>query len=145
MHKLSNEEFISTYSKVPRLCVEVVIIDKQKGLFLTKRNIEPSKGLWHSPGGTVYYDETLREAVVRIAKKELGVDVEVVKELGVMEIRFDNHFYHDVTIAYEVTVVCGSVALNDEAKEEGYFIVMPEDMIPEQKEFYKKTLNLGQK
>ena len=73
---LTDEEFKYIYSRVPRLCVDVVI-KTQEGVLLTQRNIAPYKDLWHIPGGTVYYRETIEAAVKRIAKEELGVDVVV--------------------------------------------------------------------
>lgn len=73
-YPLTKEEFDSIYSKVPRLTVELVIKDGDK-ILLTKRSIEPCRGLWHLPGGTVYFGESLLDAVKRIAKKELSIDV----------------------------------------------------------------------
>ncbi len=55
---LSDEEFYSIYSKVPRLALDVVI-RSDEGILLSLRAIEPHKGLWHLPGGTVYRGETI--------------------------------------------------------------------------------------
>jgi myo-inositol-1(or 4)-monophosphatase len=43
-HPLTQQEFDSIYSKVPRLTVEVIVKDSKRGVFLTKRAIEPCKG-----------------------------------------------------------------------------------------------------
>ena len=69
---LTDREFQYIYSKVPRLCVDVMV-KSHKGVILTLRDIEPYKNFWHIPGGTVHYRETIIGAVERIAKKELGI------------------------------------------------------------------------
>ena len=71
---LTFEEFKTIYSKVPRLTVEV-IVKTDKGILFTKRLIPPYVGSWHFPGGTVYYKETITDAIERVAQDELGVKV----------------------------------------------------------------------
>jgi len=61
-HPLSQKEFDDIYSKVPRLTVEVIVKNRAGGILLTKRAIEPCKGQWHLPGGTVRFGESLLEA-----------------------------------------------------------------------------------
>ena len=68
---LTQEEFNEIYDKVPRLCVEPLIVSND-GILLTRRAINPGKGLWHFPGGTVLKGETLQEAVVRLVKRNWG-------------------------------------------------------------------------
>ena len=64
-HPLTPDEFRDIYSKVPRLTVEVVL-RSPAGVLLTLRDIEPCRGLWHLPGGTVRYGEKLLDAVRRV-------------------------------------------------------------------------------
>jgi len=68
VRKLPLKEFKTIYSKVPRLCVDLVIRNKQ-GTLLTKRDIPPDLGWWHFPGGTVLIGETLENTVQRVAKE----------------------------------------------------------------------------
>ena len=49
-NRLPQEKYDEIYSKVPRICVEVVIRN-EKGILLTKRAIPSSEGKWHFPGG----------------------------------------------------------------------------------------------
>jgi len=41
--RLTNEEFMLIYSKVPRICVDLMI-ETKKGILFTKRTIGPYKG-----------------------------------------------------------------------------------------------------
>lgn len=139
-YRLSKEEFNSIYSRVPRLCVEVIYYMPQKGVLLTRRAIEPAKGMWHTPGGTVYYKETMEDAVRRIAERELGMNVIVDQFLGIIE--FNKDETHVVSVAMLVKSANEIINLNEEASEYAFFRALPENMIPAQKEFLLKHLNL---
>jgi ADP-ribose pyrophosphatase YjhB (NUDIX family) len=80
---LSLEEFNYIYSKVPRTVIEL-ICKGPDGVLLTKRAINPAKGMWHLPGGTILMGETIEQAAKRIALEELGVDIKIVKNLGIL-------------------------------------------------------------
>lgn len=81
---LSEEDFAAVYARVPRLTVEVVVTSPE-GVLLTLRQEGPCQGLWHVPGGTVRYGERLVEAVARVARDELGLEVTVGRLLGYIE------------------------------------------------------------
>lgn len=140
-HPLSQKEFREIYKKVPRLTVEI-IIKNSKGIYLTERSIEPCKGLWHLPGGTVRFGEPLVEAVKRIAKRELGVEVIKTKLLGYIE--YPSHYLNDldspVGIAFEVTGYEGTMQPNNEASNSGWFADLPEAMHDEQRDFLTQSL-----
>ncbi len=140
-HPLSQKEFWEIYKKVPRLTVEI-IIKTNEGVFLTMRNIEPCKGLWHLPGGTVRFGERLTEAVARIAERELNIEVRDTKLLGYIE--YPSHFTKGldspVGIAFEITSYKGQLKPNSEAKDHGWFNKLPSPMHQEQKDFLKPYL-----
>lgn len=72
---------------VPIVSVDLVIKYKD-GVLLGLRENKPAKGEWFVPGGTVFKNERLTEAVHRVAETEVGCDVEIQEQLGVFE-----HFY----------------------------------------------------
>ena len=84
LQPLSSAEFQEIYSRVPRLCVEV-IVQTDRGIVLVQRQEESWKGQWHIPGGTVLYKETLAAAVQRLAEEELGIAVRTDKLVGYIE------------------------------------------------------------
>mgnify|MGYP001614488539 CR=1 FL=1 len=134
---LSSEEFRSIYSKVPRLCVDL-IIKMQGGVILTLRNLPDYYNMWHLPGGTVRYKETIEHAVSRIAQEELNLSVKIVRTLGYME--FSNEekergFGWAVSIAVLCTSDLGEFTVGKGASEARVFIELPNAMIPEQKAF----------
>ena len=82
---LPKAQFDSIFSRVPRLCVEVVIVAPERGVLLLRRDIPPNVGAWHIPGGTVLFGEPLVQTVKRVARDELGLEVAVGELLGYIE------------------------------------------------------------
>jgi ADP-ribose pyrophosphatase YjhB (NUDIX family) len=136
-HPLSQAEFDKIYSRVPRLTVEVIFRNYQNETFLTKRSIPPCEGEWHLPGGTVRFGEPLQQAVKRVAKRELGVEVVRSKNVGVIEYpsHYENGLDSPVGIVFEVGDFMGKLVVNEEASESGWFSVMPRPMHADQDVF----------
>ncbi|HSW37090.1 MAG TPA: NUDIX domain-containing protein [Candidatus Saccharimonadales bacterium] len=141
LHPLSEKEFWAIYKKVPRLTVDIVL-KSDKGLYLTKRDIEPCKGLWHLPGGTVRFAEPLIKAVQRIAKRELGIEVKKTRLLGYIE--YPSHYLQGldspVGIAFYVDSYNGKVTPNDEASDGEWFKDFPKEIHDEERDFLKANL-----
>lgn len=134
------EEFRKIYSSVPRLCVEV-IIKTDDGYLLTKRAMPPCVGQWHLPGGTVLYKETIEQALKRIAKAELGVDVTPKEFLGYMEfLKTEDHqgFDHPISLGFLCEPTNTDFALDSQASEYDFFQKLPENTLREQKDFLDK-------
>ena len=133
---LPEAEFRDIYRRVPRLTVEVVIADS-RGLLLTRRDIEPCRGLWHLPGGTVLFGERLAGAVVRVARRELGVEVSDSIQLGCIEYpsHFEHGLDHPVGIAFRVTGYSGDLRISSEASAHGWFRRLPAAMHEDQIQF----------
>jgi 8-oxo-dGTP pyrophosphatase MutT (NUDIX family) len=92
---LPKAEFDSIFSRVPRLCVEVVIAAPERGVLLTRRDIPPNAGAWHIAGGTVLFGEPLVQSVKRVARDELGLEVAVGELLGYIE--YPSHYNNGLT------------------------------------------------
>ncbi len=146
MHKtqffLPPEEFNAIYAKVPRLTVEV-IVRTPEGIVLTKRSMEPSKGKWHIPGGTVRFGEPLDDAVRRIAEHELGIQVKVGNILGYIEypqMMADGYNGWPVGVAFEATIMTGELRGSDQGEEVGCFRSVPDNTISEQEMFLNSEI-----
>lgn len=136
--KLPKKEFDRIYSIVPRLTVEVIVKTK-KGIILTKRAIEPAKGKWHIPGGTVFKGETLEQAVKRVAKEELGIKVSIIKLLGIIEYKIKNYAGQPIGIAFLVrTNSIARLKVDAQAEEARICKTLPKNTEPHQKKFLLK-------
>jgi ADP-ribose pyrophosphatase YjhB (NUDIX family) len=133
----TREEFDQIYSRVPRLNVEVVV-ETPSGIVMTKRNIEPNKGQWHLPGGTLRFGESLREAASRVARQELGVEVEVGDILGYIEYpRLNAEGYRGwpIGVAFLAQITAGDLRAVEQADEVACFRALPGNVFADQVTF----------
>jgi len=139
---LPQHEFEQIFSRVPRLTVEVVIADPQRGVLLTLRESGPCAGLWHIPGGTVRFGEPAVEAVARVARDELGITVTAGELLGYIEYpsHYENGLDHPIGLAFQAltdTTAIDPPALNSPAR---WFTELPAQIHDEQREFLSARL-----
>jgi len=134
---LKEEEYKYIYSKVPRLTVEIIVRDENGALYLTERSVQPCKGQWHLPGGTVLFGEALLSAVRRVATRELSIDVRKATNRGYIE--YPSHYLHGldspIGLVFDVTDYSGNPAVNAEASDGGWFSKLPHDMHADQDTF----------
>lgn len=86
--------------ETPKLMVDVVVPDDRGRVLLVRRGSEPYKGRWALPGGFVDIGETTEAAAVREAREETGLDVEVVRLVGVYSDPDRDPRGHNVSCAY---------------------------------------------
>ncbi len=139
---LPKPEYDAIFSRVPRLCVEVVIVTGARGVLLALRDIPPNLGAWHIPGGTVLFGEPLTEAVKRVARDELGLDVVPGELLGYIEYpsHYENGLDSPVGLAFRCAVVNGGAADTPPGCE--WFARLPEGLYAEQRDFLGRRLGL---
>lgn len=141
-HPLSKEEFDHIFSKVPRLTVEV-LVKTPEGVVMTKIPQGVLKGQWNMPGGTVRFGEPLIEAVKRVAKSELGVDVKVGNKLGYIEypeLLEAGYKGWPVGMVFETTILDGELTVSDEGQEVRCFKAVPPNTIESQAVFLRSYL-----
>lgn len=137
--KLPKKEFDKIYSKVPRLTVEVIIKTKD-GILLSKRSIEPFKGMWHMTGGTVRFSEKLESTALRVAYEETGLRVKFIKNLGILDYGFlVKGNMHVVAVCFLVKPVAGKLKGSYQGEELKYFKKLPQNTIKEQVKFLREN------
>jgi ADP-ribose pyrophosphatase YjhB (NUDIX family) len=126
------------------LCVEVVIAVPERGVLLTLRDIPPNVGAWHIPGGTVLFAEPVTEAVKRVARHELGLNVDVGELLGYIE--YPSHYRNGldcpVGLAFRADPVGEAPSAEQPPEGCGWFSRLPAGLYEEQKEFLSSRLGL---
>lgn len=136
-YPLTYEEFTSIYSRVPRLTVEVYI-HTPNGILLTLRNLASWNNIWHLPGGTVYYGETVENAVIRIAEEEIGIKVKPTKLVGYLHYpseRKERGFGWSIGLVFSCDMVTQNITLGNQASQYQFFPTLPDNMVLEQKHF----------
>lgn len=141
--RLLLEEYKFIYSKVPRLCVDLIIQTKE-GVVLTKRDIKPYKGMWHLPGGTVLFRESIKSASTRIAKEEVGIKIKVKKVLGVLEFPREPNGFHAVSLGLLAIIASGKLRGSFQAEKVQIFRQIPKNTISGHKKFLLLNLKNSQ-
>ena len=144
MYPLTPEEFKDIYSRVPRLCVDL-IIQSDKGVLLMKRTLASWHGQWYLPGGTVLYKETIEQTAKRIAQHEVGLEIQIEKFLGYIEFTSEEKergFGWAVSLALLCSVMSGTPKESDQGASPTFFTQLPENVIKEQKEFLQMHLGM---
>jgi 8-oxo-dGTP pyrophosphatase MutT (NUDIX family) len=142
---LPEDEFRAIYRRVPRLCVEVVIVDPERRVLLARRDIPPNVGAWHIPGGTVLFGESLADAVRRVARDELSLDMDPVELLGYIEYpsHYENGLDSPVGLAFR-TEPTSDTSLAPELPDGcGWFGRLPAGLYAEQREFLAQRLGFA--
>lgn len=103
----------------PLLTVDVLIIYTGK-IVLIKRKKPPFKGYFALPGGFVEVGETVEEAAVREAKEETGLNVKLLKLLGVYSEPSRDPRGHTVTVCF-LAVGSGMLKADSDAIDTGLF------------------------
>lgn len=137
----SPEEFRAIYSKVPRLCTDLVIKTPQ-GIVLSLRNLPSWRGRWHLPGGTVLYKEKVVDAIKRVAWEELSISVRPQKLLGYIEFPSEEKergFGHTVSMVFLCFTDNVDFKPNEESSKIELFKELPSDLIKEQRIFLESV------
>lgn len=111
------------------VCTGIVVKDSK--ILLVKRSIDPESGKWALPGGYLSWDETTEEGVAREIREETGIDVKIVKLLGVYSgpHRVKTEALQNVAIVYLVEPVSNTSAAPLDEVEEVEWVSL--DSIPE--------------
>lgn len=100
--------FAEFLERMPQVCVEVVV-EYEGSVLLALRENEPAKGEWFWPGSRLYKGEETEAAARRVAREELGIDVEPRELLGVYSHFWDRSAHgvsrHTVNVVYRVSPV----------------------------------------
>jgi colanic acid biosynthesis protein WcaH len=92
---LDAQTFKTVIENTPLVSIDLCLVcDGQ--ILLAKRNNEPLKGEWFTPGGRIYKNETWQKALLRIVEVELGlpdVKIEAFSLMGLWD-----HFYSNSVV-----------------------------------------------
>ena len=106
---LDDQTFETVINSTPLISIDL-LVKKDNKILLGKRINKPAQGYLFSIGGRVYKNETIDNAMIRIAKIELNIELKSTPRfVGVFEHFYDDSVYEDVSthyvnLAYEIEI-----------------------------------------
>jgi 8-oxo-dGTP pyrophosphatase MutT (NUDIX family) len=101
-----------------------IVFDGRQRILLTRRS---DNGRWCLPGGMMEAGESAAESCIREVREETGLDVRIVRLIGiytspdiVLEYA-DGNRRQPVAMCFEATIIGGALTLSDETTEFGWF------------------------
>ena len=97
---IPTEQFKTVVEYTPLISIDLVTMYKDKVL-LGKRVNKPALGFYFTTGGIVRKNETFVQAMNRISKDELGIELtQEVEFIGVFEHFYDDSIFDDISTHY---------------------------------------------
>ena len=97
---LDVQTFKTVIENTPLVSIDLCLVCDDQ-LLLGKRNNDPLKGEWFTPGGRIHKNETWQHALIRIVKAELGLCDIAVEDFSLMGIW--DHFYHNSALDQDIS------------------------------------------
>lgn len=140
---IPEDTYAEFLAQMPQACVELVI-EHDGAVLLCRRTNEPAKGEWFWPGTRLYKGEELEAAALRLAKRELGVTVELEELIGVY-----SHFWesspfpavetqHTVNIVYHGSLVDSPAAIRLDDQHDAFRFI--ESIQPDAHRYVRRYL-----
>ncbi len=130
--KLVHGERVGRQARLRPGASAIIFDSSRQKVLLTRRS---DNGRWCLPGGGMDPGESAEETCVREALEETGLEVRVIKLVGVytspniMVEYADGNRVQPVSFSFEAEVTGGELSLSDETTEYGYFCVNELDAV----------------
>jgi colanic acid biosynthesis protein WcaH len=94
MLRLEDKEFLMVVKNTPLVSIDLIVKDERERVLLGLRKNKPAQGYWFVPGGRIYKDERIHQALERLGREELGITLNEgsVRFLGVFEHLYEDNF-----------------------------------------------------
>jgi len=126
---ISIDKFKIVIENTPLISIDFIIKNSEGNYLLGKRVNEPACGYWFTLGGRIFKNETIKDAVKRLSKKEFNQEIALdsLKFHGNYEHFYNNSFVdehistHYIVLAYELNLKQDLDLPQDEHSEYNYF------------------------
>lgn len=145
---LSLEDFKFVLSKTPLFAIDLLIKNDEEKFLLGLRKNSPAKNYYFVPGGRVFKDENLNDALKRISKSEIGIELTTnnIKPIGIYEHIYQENFFEIENIStHYIIFACESlitININDlpKTQNENFILLSSEEILSSDK-IHKFTKN----
>lgn len=92
--KLALEDFKFITSKTPLIAFDLIIENSENEILVGRRTNSPAKGFLFLPGGRIFKDEHFHDAISRISKSEISIDILEKTSYELIGV-FEHHYYKE--------------------------------------------------
>jgi colanic acid biosynthesis protein WcaH len=114
--KIDKKHVLEIIEATPLVSIDLVIRNPSNKVLLGKRNNRPAMGYWFVPGGRIFKNETINQALKRISEVELGQDLSTKAPslLGAYDHIYEDNFLNVKGINTHYVVLAFVIALQKE-------------------------------
>ena len=114
--KIDKKHVLEIIEATPLVSIDLVIRNPSNKVLLGKRNNRPAMGYWFVPGGRIFKNETINQALKRISEVELGQDLSTKAPslLGAYDHIYEDNFLNVKGINTHYVVLAFVIALQQE-------------------------------
>jgi colanic acid biosynthesis protein WcaH len=129
--KLNTDDFIAVIRNTPLVSIDLLIRDTDDNVLMGMRQNSPAKAFWFVPGGRILKDETIDDALLRIAVTEVGGSISThldrARFLGVFEHLYEDNFAevpgfgtHYIVLAYEIRLTSPAMPFTGDGQHDQF-------------------------
>lgn len=98
--------------------IGAVIVNPEGKILLAKRGpkAKNEKGKWEFPGGSVEFGDTMKDTIIREMKEELGIEIELLDRLPVLDHILPEENQHWVTSGFIAKIKKGEPKILEKEK-----------------------------
>jgi len=142
------QTFKNVVKNSPLTALDLIIFNDENKILLGKRNNAPAKDYYFVPGGRIFKEESLSEALERISYKEICVKFKKsrAKFIGLYEHFYNDNIFNDpnisthyIVIAVMIKLLSSEKIMPDEQNEN--FIFMTKKELLNSNKVHKYTKN----
>lgn len=147
---LEDEVFKTIIQNTPLVSVDLIVKNNDDMVLLGKRINKPAEGYWFTLGGRVLKNEKIEDAIRRISKIELNIELHSSASfIGIFEHIYDDGIFNDtsthyINIAYEIKLDRMNSLPKDQHDEYKWFtikeLLISKDVHPFVKDYFTKEL-----
>ena len=114
--KIDKKHVLEIIEATPLVSIDLVIRNPSNKVLLGKRNNRPAMGYWFVPGGRIFKNETINQALKRISEVELGQDLSTKAPslLGAYDHIYEDNFLNVKGINTHYVVLAFVIAIQQE-------------------------------
>lgn len=90
---LEQDKFLSIITATPLVAIDLILQSERGRVLLGRRVNRPAQGFWFVPGGRIRKNERIKDALRRISRAELGIEIEHAELVGAFDHIYDDNYF----------------------------------------------------